>query len=133
MKSSTHHASKTFRGAPACAGSGAANPVSDADGWNYTCPVCKRTGFSLTNNTKVLGTHLHADDLASPTATTGGNTHRTVRTIDQITFTPEQHEAIKAFVTDNSVDTYRAMLDTGVEVGHGSNGYVGYAREQGWS
>ena len=122
----THHSSKTLRGAPACAGSGI--PDQRPSG-NLTCPVCGRSGFSATATLK-LGTHLHADDIAN---TTSFGTPTVATTVTEITFTSDQHDAIKAFIDGHDKDTYAAMLATGVEAGQGAGGYVAYARKQGWS
>lgn len=126
------HATKTYMGRPACAGSGAPNG-------DDPCPVCGRSGFSPTALGKV-NTHIHNDDLASRQsiswkAQKNISHARGVAAArkNQTTFTTEQHNAIKAFADDNSKETYTAMLDTGVEAGHGSNGYIGYARKQGWT
>lgn len=120
------HATKTYRGRQACAGSGATNPQSN--GWNFTCPVCGRGGFSLTNGaTPKLTTHIHADDLARGTSTSKPAQAPT-KTVTPITMTLEQHKAIKAFYADENGATYQAMMDT-----NPGEHYTRYARQNGWS
>lgn len=56
------HETKTYRGRPACAGSGTV-PVSVSGYGNALCPGCGRNDISTTATGKV-GTHIHAMDLA---------------------------------------------------------------------
>lgn len=119
----THHATKTYRGAAACSGSGAPNaPKSDVWG-NLKCTVCGRTGFSPTAK-GLMNTHLHSDDLAS---TTAKGTTPAVKEITPHTFTLSQHAAIRAFSFDPSTETYAALQATGAK------DYTRYAREMGWA
>ncbi len=56
------HETKTFRGRPACAGSGTV-PESVSSYGNALCPVCGRDDISTIATGKV-GTHIHEGDLA---------------------------------------------------------------------
>lgn len=120
----THHATKTYKNRPACAGSGMDNPTKGAWG-NVNCSVCGRTGFSPTAK-GLVGTHLHSDDLAS-TTTYATATQPKVREITPHTFTLAQHAAIRAFSFDPSTETYAALQTTGAK------DYTRYAREMGWT
>ena len=141
MNTNKHHASKTFQSRPACAGSGAIDPEK-ARYSNYLCPVCGRTDIGLTawsithydTAPHKLNTHLHEDDLAR-NSRKSAPAPQPQKTKEAHVFTPEQHEAIKAFFTNENADTYKAMLDSGLEANSRdtSKSYVQYARKQGWT
>ena len=120
-----YHATKTFRGQSACAGSGTTDITKTQGGYGNLCPTCKRTNIGRVHGTGRLSTHLHEDDLARPEVkAVPVYTPRPKRV-----FTPEQIAAITAFYADENQDTWNAMHACGA---NDTSEYVRYAMEQGW-
>jgi len=110
------HATRTYRGRPACAGSQLATTPAGA------CSVCGRDDIGDTWGTGI-NTHIHRDDLASAPSAPVHNT-----TPDApVTATPEVEDAIRTFYADSNKHTFNAMnraMPTGFN-------YVRFAREHG--
>ena len=123
----THHATKTFRGQSACAGSGTTDITKTAGGYGNVCPVCNRNNIGRVHGTGSLSTHLHMSDLAKTSQATSAVTPPAPKA--KRVFTHEQQAAMVAFFQDESVETFAAMTATGA---NDTSEYIGWGVEAGY-
>lgn len=123
-----HHATRTYKGKPACAGSALPKiPKTPGDGGFGACQVCGRNNVSSECAGGTMGTHIHFMDLAA----NKGSAAKVQAPASPVSKPegPSQaaQDAITNFINDKSKATFAHMMST---ITPGFN-YVAWAREQG--